>query len=798
MKTVIRNSYTPQIGDYCDTIVVDRESWIKYIFDCDGVFTEWSRGKTITSLEDYREKYKDTDVFSTGVVKEKFDSIDAIDEDLQTQIDDIKAASDVVDIVGTYADLQNYDTSKLNDNDIIKVLDDETHDNDVTYYRWSTGTQSFTYIGSVTFDTQLSFTSTNPLENQAVTRAIYADGIEGQSISRGIDINNKNLGGPWYTNIGTYTDSTDAPRYDQSVAIGFSSKAANYNSTAVGFRNTASGVYSNAIGFTNTASGTDSNAIGFNNTASGNDSAALGFRNTASGEMASAIGVSNTASGEYSLATGEGASAEGASAIAIGHFPVARNTDDIVIGTSASTQAGYTNSVVIGKSAQSKGNNNVVVGPNSSATSVSGSANNTVAIGSSVYPGKDYMVSIGSGIYGGETGGVAIGANTAARGTDSVALGKGSIASAANTVSVGDGSAQTPLYRRITNVDDAVDAHDAITKSQLDTATAVMAGATSSTAGAKGLVPAPVAGDQGKFLKGDGTWGEIQIPQVRTTLYLTDNIPNLPSSFNIYKDELCSDPITWAELYDLLDSNTGMDVIIRVVSAVDSVFNIVSYEHRTDQFGVIDASNEYGAPAAYYFHADYNDMSTRSKFVVETQSFGGGLTELSYGNSTWNDFITAYQAGKIVYCRASSNSNPATGSQGRKAFMAYVNNATTPTEVEFQYVRSVSTKTSSQPVDQVYVYKLTSSGVWTVETRDMGPKIAQGTNTTVSYANGTYTVSATDTTYSAFTGATSGADGAAGLVPKPLIADKDKYLKGDGTWATVQSGQDALIIREWS
>lgn len=120
------------------------------------------------------------------------------------------------------------------------------------------------------------------------------------------------------------------------------------------------------------------------------------------------------------------------------------------------------------------------------------------------------------------------------------------------------------------------------------------------------------------------------------------------------------------------------------------------------------------------------------------------LVEMSYGESNaWAKFIAAYNAGSIVYCRASSNSNPATGAQGRKAFMAYVNNATTPTEVEFQYVRSVSSKTASQPVDQVYVYKLTNAGVWTVETRNMAPKLAAGTNTSVSYSNGTYTVSAT-------------------------------------------------------
>lgn len=40
-----------------------------------------------------------------------------------------------------------------------------------------------------------------------------------------------------------------------------------------------------------------------------------------------------------------------------------------------------------------------------------------------------------------------------------------------------------------------------------------------------------------------------------------------------------------------------------------------------------------------------------------------------------------------------------------------------------------------------------------------------------------------DTTYQIFTGATSESDGEFGLVPKPSIEDKNKYLKGDGTFS---------------
>ena len=42
----------------------------------------------------------------------------------------------------------------------------------------------------------------------------------------------------------------------------------------------------------------------------------------------------------------------------------------------------------------------------------------------------------------------------------------------------------------------------------------------------------------------------------------------------------------------------------------------------------------------------------------------------------------------------------------------------------------------------------------------------------------------TNTTYSVFSGATASADGAQGLVKKPVAGDQAKYLRGDGTWAT--------------
>ena len=72
------------------------------------------------------------------------------DNGLQTQIDALVSKSDVVDVVGTYAELQAYDTSSLGNNDVVKVLDDSTHNDAQSYYRWviTGGVGSWVYIGS--------------------------------------------------------------------------------------------------------------------------------------------------------------------------------------------------------------------------------------------------------------------------------------------------------------------------------------------------------------------------------------------------------------------------------------------------------------------------------------------------------------------------------------------------------------------------------------------------------------------------------------------------------------------------
>lgn len=49
----------------------------------------------------------------------------------------------------------------------------------------------------------------------------------------------------------------------------------------------------------------------------------------------------------------------------------------------------------------------------------------------------------------------------------------------------------------------------------------IMTGASADNAGTSGFVPAPQAGDQNKFLRGDGTWAEIEGGSIDTSAFAT-------------------------------------------------------------------------------------------------------------------------------------------------------------------------------------------------------------------------------------------------------------------------------------
>ena len=100
-----------------------------------------------------------------------------------------------------------------------------------------------------------------------------------------------------------------------------------------------------------------------------------------------------------------------------------------------------------------------------------------------------------------------------------------------------------------------------------------------------------------------------------------------------------------------------------------------------------------------------------------------------------------------------------------------------------------TTMTGSTNIPEVKSYsagtglKLTGTA-FSVDTTTIQPKLTAGSNVTIS----DNIISATDTTYSNFTGTDGTAAGVAGLVPAPATTDAGKFLKADGTWDTAGGG----------
>ena len=120
----------PAVGKYKNVVLYYEANKHVYIYSSDGIPT----------------------FIESELPQELLDRIEDLEDglsELEQEFDDFKNSPDVVDIVATYADLQSYDTSSLGDKDVIRVLADETHDGQSAYYRWSTSTQSWTFIGTV-------------------------------------------------------------------------------------------------------------------------------------------------------------------------------------------------------------------------------------------------------------------------------------------------------------------------------------------------------------------------------------------------------------------------------------------------------------------------------------------------------------------------------------------------------------------------------------------------------------------------------------------------------------------------
>jgi hypothetical protein len=748
------------------------------------------------------------------------------DTEIWQEINTIEAASDVVDVVGTYADLQNYDTSKLTNNDLIKVLQDATHGDAITYYRWDTS--AFVYVGAE--GPYYTTAETDALVNGKQDKIIAGSNIQiaadGKTISatdttysagQNIQINPGNVisamdtrysagagllleGTEFAVDTSVVAELSDIPSQTSDLANNGSDGLSTYVEADELATVATSGSYNDLTNKPTIP------AAQIQSDWTQSDNSAVDY-----------IKNKPTIPAPYVLPP--------ATISDLGGIIVGTNLNVDSDGVLSAVDTTYTagNNVQI--------NNNVI------------SATNTTY-----------------GVFDDDTDGLTPGPTSAeisagkylkadgtwdTPATASYTAGNGISIDANNEI-----SADTTVLATQTDLSGKQDTLTAGGNIQINNNVISATDTTYSTftTDLNGLVPGPSAAEVSagdKFLNADGTWATVQAGGTTTTFYWQYN--SGAATHNLYKQGYPAYVVaTNSDVYDAFHSG-----VLFIEDASDPfsdnlTYVVTSWDDDCYRLSAVSTEEDYGSTTVPYhigivWHSDTqtwtrdahrltytagtnvtinanNEISatdtTYTHFTGATSSADGTqglvpgplagdqekvlhgdgtwkdttakLVEMSYGESNaWAKFIAAYNAGSIVYCRASSNSNPASGSQTRKAFMAYVNNATSPTSVEFQYVRSVSSKTDSQQCDQVFVYTLTnaSGGTWSVASRNMAPKINVDSTLTKTFSNGanaTVTLKA-----NAMTGATGSAAGTAGYVPAPAAGDDAKVLTGAGTWSKV-------------
>lgn len=462
MRTTIRDNYTPELGQYHEQILVDPTRRKTWLFDCDGVFTDITKITVVSERGDSTEyaasqewltrelevleaadetlqdnidaeaetREADDKTLQDNIDNEEADRI-AADTEIWDEIEAIEAASDVVDIVGTYEELENYDTSALKDNDIIKVLQDETHDDAIAYYRWDTATEAFTFVGvegpyytasetdtllagKVDKTSIISSPSFVPM-SASETLVMSQKGVARQVLNAdngGVQISstggNAVAGSAVSVAIGPYTEAGSSP----ATAVGYGTKALGSCSTALGYTAKAAGTYDIAIGPCSTevasgetqtnynlaigstpgsgmlkATGGNSTAIGHGTvTASGANSTAIGYGAiTASGGTSMAIGVNSvTAAGSTDIAIGaDGATTRvwsGAQTnrnLSVGLGTTANGGDSAAFGSSGVSATGLCSTAIGHNGVTASGKNSTAVG----ATGVTASGEGATALG---------------------------------------------------------------------------------------------------------------------------------------------------------------------------------------------------------------------------------------------------------------------------------------------------------------------------------------------------------------------------------------------------------------------------------
>ena len=173
----------------------------------------------------------------------------------------------------------------------------------------------------------------------------------------------------------------------------------------------------------------------------------------------------------------------------------------------------------------------------------------------------------------------------------------------------------------------------------------VMGGASAETAGTQGLVPAPAAGQQEYFLRGDGTWAPIEIPEPTsaTQIFEVELIVSTDEDGNKTKEE---HNVAIARIVGEAVPVTG-DIVIVKDPIVEGNFQYTAYVYNGTAWAAMDGN--YNAKNVY-FDSDFI-FTTK---IGTVQSLTNGSTTVDAAGKNLYEFFSG------LFAKEANPSKPST------------------------------------------------------------------------------------------------------------------------------------------
>ena len=380
-------------------------------------------------------------------------------------------------------------------------------------------------------------------------------------------------------------------------------------------------------------------------------------------------------------------------------------------------------------------------------------------------------------------------------------------------------------------------------------------GASDAAAGEAGLVPAPAMGDQEKFLKADGTWA---VPVDNDTTYdvaTSETAGLVKASSEIQVDGegvMTVSSIPQSKVTNLENTFATMSQASNKFEITDGLFEDTRVSYRDEEIRVMYSTLTPWAPQdeaedpntvtmalRAYAPADatgyriapkdeitegevtaFGDPDSLGRNYVETRlpvaTFDAGDSAWTYlGSSStagkyvgWYVTVEWYNAGNKIIGSETVRVNLATESTFNSNIPGYMGDYAKSSDVTTALEGKADTE-HTHVVADITDLDLSNASVAeaTKATQDANGKAITDYVADVTLQDSTITVSKGNgdsseihlpegAAYSNFTGTDGSEAGAAGLVPAPQTTDANKYLKSDGTWATIETGSTVEIATE--